>query len=107
MKEFLEKIRYSENDKKKPWLIGLSVAAMVIIIAGWVVYMNSFVLQSATDQQQIESAGVGFWPVFKNGLEIAGSAISNKISGIISDITGKIPAIGSKNSITIENPDVK
>ncbi|MDI6717912.1 MAG: hypothetical protein QMD86_02645 [Patescibacteria group bacterium] len=107
MRKYLEKIRYSENEKKKPWLIGLSVAAMVLIIFIWIVYMNAFVIKDANNQNQIEKTDVEFWTIFKTGLGIAKDNVLNKIKSVVSDIFEKISVIGSKNSIIIENPNIK
>ena len=104
LKDKLYKIRESDETTKKHWLITLSAVSMVVIVALWLFYMNSFVVKDINDQtQETVSMNTGFWPIFKTGLKVTGENIGGKIKNLLNSISNKIPLIG-KSKITIENP---
>lgn len=49
--EFLEKIRNSEDNVKKRWLVVLSGGAMLIVLSLWVVYFNLTLPRTSSPQQ--------------------------------------------------------
>ena len=104
LKDKLYKIRESDETTKKHWLITLSAVSMVVIVALWLFYMNSFVVKDINDQtQETVSMNTGFWPIFKTGLKVTSENIGGKIKNLLNSASNKIPLIG-KSTITIENP---
>lgn len=90
IRKFIEKLQNADEARKKRWLIGLSAAAMILIVGLWVIYLNFVLDKIGEPKQEAPSApsGAGFWQVMRTG---AGKAI-NYITGII----------GTERTITIE-----
>lgn len=98
MRNRIHRIRQSDRTTKLRWLIGLSSFATLVIVAAWILYMQTFVFTGA-DQNTKEDIRFGFWPVFKQGLTITGASVRSSFNAIVSDM----PAIGRRTTI-IENP---
>ncbi len=99
MRHRIRNIRHSDHETKLRWLIGLSVAATIIVIIIWVMYMRAFIF-TGSDPATNEDVRVGFWPVFKNGLTITRSSIGRAFDHLFSEI----PQFG-RNTTTIQNPN--
>lgn len=98
MRHHINRIRESDQQTKRRWLIILSSIAIVFVILLWVVYMRAFVF-TGSDQNSQEDIRIGFWPVFKNGMTVTGSSVDKAFDTTISDM----PAFGRRTT-TIENP---
>lgn len=99
---FLEKIRNDNERRKKRLLIALTGVVMLIIIASWMYYMNSFVL-NAPGEETTSEIRTDFWAGFKTGFGVTLRNIKSKIENITSETLLKIPNFGKENKITIEN----
>lgn len=99
-KNFILKIRNSDDATKKLWLVVLSGATMAIVIALWVVYQNLSIAkvdypkspevkEIAVATKNNESDGPGFFAIFGAGLKNIYDQIKAKLS--------------LKNNIIIEN----
>ncbi|AKM77966.1 MAG: hypothetical protein UX49_C0017G0002 [Candidatus Wolfebacteria bacterium GW2011_GWC2_46_275] len=98
MRHHIHRIRQSDQQTKRKWLILLSSITILLIVSLWVIYMRAVVF-TGSDKNAKEDVRIGFWPVFKNGLTITGSSLGKAFDNIISDM----PAIGRRTT-TIENP---
>ena len=102
---WLNKIKRSDENSKKKWIIFLSGISMAVVIVSWVWYMDSYISDvgvGATGSIGVEETK--FWPIFKTGLVVMSQSIKEKISGLSFDIYSKIPKIGEERIINIENP---
>ena len=97
--DFLEEIRNKNQAAKKKLLIGMSVVAMIIVIGGWVYYMNIFVFSTPTETTTNEIK-TDFWGVIKTGISVTAQSIGSSIK----NISSKLPNLNTENKITIENP---
>lgn len=86
-KNFIEKLRNSDESAKMRWLIGLSAVAMVVIVSFWLVFLNYSIKTAGSSENQ--KSEIGFWRIFKAGLKVAGSSIKNNIKKFTSKIAGE------------------
>jgi hypothetical protein len=93
IKKLLEKIRESDEETKKKWVVGASAVSMAIVIAFWLILSSSIV--KSVDETANNNKNSDFWFIMKNGIGIAYESILKEIS----NITKKL---NSANSITIE-----
>lgn len=86
-KNFIEKLRSSDESVKIRWLIGLSAVAMIVVVSFWLVYLN-YSIKTAGDSENQKSE-IGFWRIFKTGLKVAGDSIKSNIKNFTSKISGE------------------
>ena len=87
IRNFIEKLQNSEDNVKKRWLVILSGLSMAIIISIWLIYLNN--IMEKVGEKQSRQSETTFWQVFRTGLQITGSTIKEKSSGLIYKITGE------------------
>ncbi len=81
MPNFLERIRVSDDQTKKRWLIGVSAAIMVLVIWIWLGYFNSLFVRPGS--AQAEPAGTfSFWDSVKGGSGAAWSSLTASIKNV-------------------------
>lgn len=94
IKKSIEKIQDSDEAAKKRWLIASSAVTMILVISLWLVYINN-TIQPVNNVIEKQESEIGFWQIFKNGLNIVGESIWDGVKSFISKIT-------SERTITIE-----
>lgn len=98
IKNFIIKLRESDEMVKKRWLIGASAVAMILVISVWLVYLDYTIEKIGVVESESDNS-TSFWQVFKTGLVITSQSIKNGTKNLISDIMDKIK---SENTIIIE-----
>ncbi|HEY4525630.1 MAG TPA: hypothetical protein VJL32_00845 [Candidatus Paceibacterota bacterium] len=66
MPNFLERIRTSDDQTKKRWLVGVSAVIMLVIVWVWLGYFNSLFM-SPDASASPEQGGFSFWTSLKSG----------------------------------------
>lgn len=89
-KKLLERVRDSDQRTKKKYVVVFSAVAMVIVVAFWIIYINTIIQPAESPSRESK-----FWPVFKNGLRITYYSLKNKLNEF------SLGSLGGK-SITIE-----
>jgi hypothetical protein len=68
MSKWLEKLQNADEARKKRWLIGLSAAAMIIIVALWIFYLKMTIDDAGRVGES--PSGISFrevlWQILKN-----------------------------------------
>jgi hypothetical protein len=68
MSKWLEKLQNADETRKKRWLIGLSAAAMLIIVALWIFYLKMTI--DNVGKVEESPSGITFrevlWQILKN-----------------------------------------
>lgn len=102
MHSFILKIQNSDEPTKKFWLVVLSGATMVAVVALWLVYMNVTLptaspaptsVAAAIDKPAVQTPG--FFAIFTAGLKI----IYDKVQEVVAN------QVATKNTIVIENQE--
>ncbi len=90
LKNLLNNIQNSDEITKKRWLIASSAVAMVLVVSLWLIYINN-AIQPADNNINIEKqeSEIGFFQIFKNGLNVAGESIWGGAKNFILKITGE------------------
>jgi len=97
LSKFIIKIRESEEDVKKRWLVILSGSVMLLVVFLWMLYFNLTVLQVPTIAENADPAPEKASPVKESGkLANLGKTLMSGFNAIKEKIT-------YKNSITITN----
>lgn len=90
IRELIENIQNSDEATKKRWLIASSAVTMILVVSLWLIYINHSI-QPAGNNINIEQqeSGIGFWQIFKNGLNIVGESIWSNTKNFVLKITGE------------------
>jgi len=78
IKNFIVKLQNSNEKTKKRWLIGLSAAAMFLIVMLWIVYLD-FISDRIGRPEQEAPSEISFWQVLKVGIERAVDSIKSSL----------------------------
>lgn len=98
---FITELQESDKPTKLRWLVALTAASMVIVIALWIVYINITIQGLGTPQQQKEQSE--FSATLKNGVMILSKSAGTTVSAAI----GRMRALFARtNSITIEQANI-
>ncbi len=81
MPNFLERIRISDDQTKKRWLIGVSAAIMFLVIWVWLGYFNSLFVRPETTQSEPTNT-FSFWDSVKGGSSAAWSSLTASMKNI-------------------------
>ena len=87
-KNWLQRLQESDDRTKTRWLVGLSVASMIVVVALWLSYFNMLIVSSnqPTVAGNGAPAGVSFFDTMKAGsaviLDHAWSGLQ-RLSGIL------------------------
>lgn len=104
LRKFLNNIQNSDEAVKKRWLLGASAVSMVFIITLWIVYIG-FIIKPMDSEGSPKSTGE-FWPIFKNGLFIAGAELGGFASRLwnltVVQIKNIVSVIMRERTITFE-----
>jgi len=91
VKNFIEKIQNSEERVKRRWMILFSVAAVMVIVALWVVSWSPFFGfgPATTNKVAVQVDEPGFWQIFKNSVNVVFGALAENFKNLIAQITNK------------------
>ncbi len=97
LQNFFLELQHKDQPTKKKWLIGLTSASMLAVLALWAMSLNSTLKTlSAPDNAK---SGTGFAETLSEGMKIVGG----KIGKGLSEISDKIQSyIATTNSVTIQ-----
>lgn len=86
----LKQIQESDETTKKKWLIIMTVAAMIIVISLWLVYINYSIksVDNGVGAINLEKSETDFLEVFKKGLGVVGNSVKEKIKNFGYKIMG-------------------
>ncbi len=97
IKSFFTGLSQKDEQIKKQWLIGLTSASMLIILALWIISLNSTIkVLSGPEKAKTET---GFGTAFSQGAKV----ISGKIGKSLSELSDKVQSyVATTNSVTIQ-----
>ncbi len=101
LKLFIEDLRFSDNHRKKRWLIGLSAVTMTLVIMLWSVYIQQQIsgfaektpVETADDRSHVS--------IFAAGLKEIQRQIGRGISTTVANVKS---IIGETKSIEVTKP---
>jgi len=88
LKKWLKNIQDSDELVKKRWLIVFSALSMILVIGLWLIYMN-WAINSFGNEIQKQDSGIGFWQVFKTGLNLFIRSVWEVIKNFSLKISGE------------------
>jgi hypothetical protein len=107
MRNFIEKVRNSNRQTRKRYLVIFSASASFLIIIIWAVYLNSLLGFFKQDQEDSSTpAQAGVFSTFMTGLGNIGKNIKEKTNetfGTIKDQLSKENEVILENNSTTEN----
>ena len=74
---FLRTLQRSPEPVRRRWQRGISAAAFMVVIAGWVVYLNVSLVPSTAPANAVES-GPGFFETLGKGFSVFGSTLTEE-----------------------------
>jgi Tfp pilus assembly protein PilO len=89
LKKFIVNLQKADEARKKRWLFILSALAIIVVVGGWVIYINKSVANLEITKTTEQSS----WQVFQTGLKTIISQIKNLIT--------------ASREISIEIPEIK
>jgi len=89
LKKFIVNLQKADEARKKRWLFILSALAIIVVVGGWVIYINKSVVNLEITKTTEQSS----WQVFQTGLKTIISQIKNLIT--------------ASREISIEIPEIK
>ncbi len=97
IKSFFGGLREKNEQEKKRWIIGLTSASMLIVLALWAISMNSTIKKLSGPEKT--EAETGFTAALSKGAGVVGG----KIGKVLSEMSDKIQSyIATTNSVTIQ-----
>lgn len=75
---FLRALQRAPEPVRRKWQRGISAAAFVVVIAGWMVYMNLSLAPTVTPTATPRGEEGGFFETLGKGFNVLGSALSEE-----------------------------
>lgn len=97
IRSFFADLQEKDEQSKKQWLIGLTSISMLIILALWIISLNS-TLKTLTGPEN-EKIETGFSATLSQGMKI----VAGEIGKVLSKFSDKVQSyISTTNSVTIQ-----
>lgn len=78
-KTFLRSLQRAPEPVKKRWLTGTSVTAVVLVLAGWIVYLNASIVSLGPEKtDKTVSSPHSFFSTLEKGFSVLGSSLGTE-----------------------------
>ncbi|MDI6820586.1 MAG: hypothetical protein QMD65_00190 [Patescibacteria group bacterium] len=98
IKKYLRELQRADDQRKKHWLVSVSMVSMILIIFLWAVFFN-LDLKPTNQDKEITAANnqkESFWQTVNNGIKSISSAFNGKISDIRNSINKSLESLKKK-----------